>query len=353
VQSGDNTPNGTEAGAIQAILPDPMLGANTYFCGSTNGGIWITNNGGTTWSPLTDKQASLSIGSLALDPTDTTGKTVIAGVGITSNGAWDNFNTPFQGRGGQQTGLLYTTNGGASWSALGGATLAGQSVIGAAARGNTILAATFEEQATGTTQTGGGALYGLYRSIDGGANFSLVPVGAGLGTGAVTSLVADPTNPSRFYAAVTSVANLNQTSVYVSNDTGGTWAPLFTAANSNGTINGTDQTVLTLAAGPGGSVAVAVEDVTNSTFSGLFLSQNGGTTWNQLTAAPNVTPGGQVPVNLHIAIDPSNANIVYLTGDAYQTCGATPPTSNCTVQAFRVTFDPGTISSSAASLTVE
>jgi hypothetical protein len=128
-QSGDASPNGTEAGEVQAIVPDPALGANTYFTGTANGGVWITNNGGATWTPLTDKQASLSVGSLALDPTDKSGKTIIGGIGVTSGGDWDQFNTLVRGRGGQQTGLLYTTYGGASWSALGAAALQGQSVI--------------------------------------------------------------------------------------------------------------------------------------------------------------------------------------------------------------------------------
>src|SRR5579871_6678600 len=44
VQSGDAPPNGTGAGAVQAILPDPVLGANTYFVASPNGGVWVTNN---------------------------------------------------------------------------------------------------------------------------------------------------------------------------------------------------------------------------------------------------------------------------------------------------------------------
>ena len=143
VQSADAAPNGTGAGAVQAILPDPALGANTYFVGSPNGGVWTTSNGGTTWTPLTDKQSSLSIASLGLDPTDPTGKTIIAGIGITDNGEYSQFNLKL-GEGGAQTGLLYTTNGGATWSNLGGTTLAGQSVIGVEARGNTILAATFE-----------------------------------------------------------------------------------------------------------------------------------------------------------------------------------------------------------------
>ena len=54
---------------------------------------------------------------------------------------------------GSRTGLLYTTDGGASWSALGNTALAGQSVIGVAALGSTILAATFEVLGTLLTAT--------------------------------------------------------------------------------------------------------------------------------------------------------------------------------------------------------
>jgi hypothetical protein len=351
-QSADAAPNGTEAGAIQAILPDPALGASTIFAASPNGGIFVTTNNGATWKPLTDNQASLSIASLGLDPTDPTGKTIIAGVGVTDNGEYSQFNQgAFAGRGAAQTGILYTTNGGASWSALGTTTLAGQSVIGVEARGSTILAATFEVQdATGPT-----ASYGLYRSTNGGTTFALVSGSNGLPAGAVTSLVADPSDQSRFYAAVKTSGNNAATAVYVSNDMGATWSPIFTSANSNGQITSGRQTSITLAAGPNGSVAVAISNLSTATpkLSGVFLSGNEGGTWNQLTAAPNVVAGGQTPVNLHIAIDPTNANIVYLTGDAHETCGGSSATSVCSVQAFRLNYNPSNNSSTATSLTSE
>src|SRR3977135_4478781 len=92
VQSGDAGSTGTVTGAVQAILLDPALGPNTMFLASPNGGIWRTSNSGASWTPLTDKQASLSIASLGLDPTDTSGNTLIAGVGLTSNCVWDSFN---------------------------------------------------------------------------------------------------------------------------------------------------------------------------------------------------------------------------------------------------------------------
>jgi hypothetical protein len=189
VQSADAPPNGTVSGAVQSILLDPALGPQTMFIGGVNGGIWRTTNGGATWTPLTDNQGSLSIASLALDPSDPTGKTLIAGVGITSNGGWNSFSV--EGRGGARTGLLYSRDGGNTWSAMGGGPyLTGQSVIGVAAVGSTILAATFEEQATAQTTTSTGASYGLYRSTNGGQSFNLVQPGQGLPAGPVTALVA-------------------------------------------------------------------------------------------------------------------------------------------------------------------
>src|SRR3974390_152842 len=131
VQAGDPAKGGTVAGAVQAILLDPALGANTIFLGSPNGGVWRSTDGGTTWKALTDNQASLSIASLALDPNDTSGKTLIAGIGLTSNGFWNLQNVGFElGRGGPRIGLLYSTDGGDHWAAMGGASLTGQSVIG-------------------------------------------------------------------------------------------------------------------------------------------------------------------------------------------------------------------------------
>ena len=154
------------AGAIQALLPDPGTGREYTVRRSPNGGIWVTNNFGTTWTPLTDNQGSLSIASLGLDPTDPSGKTIIAAsVSPTTANTANSTSGPYQGRGGAQTGLLYTTNGGATWSTLGTTSaFAGESVIGVVARGNTLLAATYGVQnATGPTAT-----YGLFRSTDDG-----------------------------------------------------------------------------------------------------------------------------------------------------------------------------------------
>jgi hypothetical protein len=340
VQSGDDPPKGTVSGAVEAMLLDPALGPNTMFIGSVNGGIWKTTNGGATWTPLTDKQASLSIASLALDSTDPSGKTLVAGVGITSNGNWDNFNNGnFVGRGGQQTGLLYSTNGGNTWTPMGTAQLKGQSVISAAAMGQTILAATFEEQEPNIKTTAGGTSYGLYRSLNGGTSFSLASgaAGTGLPSGPVTALVADPRNSGScgalnscsFYAAVTSPTNPQATSIFISKDSGATWSAVFTSATavsggSNIIGSATTQLVPKLAAGPNGSVAIAIANTSNDALQAIYLSQNSGASWSAL-AAPNVNPGGQGIVNLAVAIDPKNTSIVYVAGDAMRNQPHTVP----------------------------
>jgi hypothetical protein len=130
VQSGDAPPNGSVAGAVGPVVADP-LDANTLFVGTPAGGIWKTTNGGTTWTPLTDKQATLSISSLAFDPTDATRNTLIAGTGLTANGTVCSAGPCFStGSGGLRNGLLYTQDGGNTWTSLGAATLANQSVVG-------------------------------------------------------------------------------------------------------------------------------------------------------------------------------------------------------------------------------
>ena len=111
VQSRDAPPNGTISGAIASILANPT-NAKSLLIGSTNGGIWSTQNGGTTWKPLTDTLPSLSIASLAYD--STASNVVFAGIGITDNGGVGG--TDVVNRGGARTGVLQSTDGGTSWA---------------------------------------------------------------------------------------------------------------------------------------------------------------------------------------------------------------------------------------------
>src|SRR5258708_2898070 len=316
-QTKADRPDGSTAGAIQAVAADPSR-PGTIYVGAANGGMWKATNGGTSWTPLIAQKASLSIASLAFDPTDPTHPPLMAGTGLTSNGGFaasSRFGTP-ENFGGLQNGLLYSRDGGTTWTRLGETTLSGQSVVDVAARGSTILAATFEPRVL-MKLTGG-----LYRSSNSGGTFTEVSgaPGSGLPAGPVSSLVSDPSNRNVFYAAVTanSINNLGQASVYVSRNAGATWQRVFTGASSGGLIPSAaaqmHQTFIRIGAGPNQTVGVGLGDVRDGRLIGLFYSSNAGANWRRLIT-PKVNPGGQAAVNLALAIDPNNSNLVYVMGD--------------------------------------
>ena len=337
VQSADAPPNGNVAGAVGPVVADPG-DVNTLYVGTPAGGIWKTINGGTTWTPLTDKQASLSIASLSLDPTDPTRRTLIAGTGLTANGTVCVTGACFfTGSGGLQNGLLFSQDGGNTWTSLGEATLANQSVVGVSARGSVMVAGTFEISGLGGDKNAGA----LFRSTNGGASFTQISGvgGTGLTNGPVSSIVGDPNNPNRLYAAVTApnAASNATTAIFVSNDTGATWTQVFGQGQSAGTIQAANQTAIKIATGPGGAIAAGVVNLATGRVTGLFWSGNSGATWTQLPT-PNLNPGGQAPVNFAIAIDPNNTNLVYVSGDRIT---ANP----FTVSAFRINANTLAVSS--------
>ena len=350
--SGDQPPsgpglprNGSTAGAINAVGADPS-DPNTIYVGAVNGGVWVTHNGGMSWTPLTDQLTSLSISSLALDPADPTHKTWIAGTGLLSAGSLGtgppssfNSGTPsfFINSGGLRTGLLMSTDGGNTWAApSGNATVAGVTIVNVEARGPLILAAGFEPLATARSNDPIAAQNGaLYRSTDGGQTFT---VGApGLPPGPVSSLVGDPSNPAKFYAAVTSTTIPTATSLYVSLDSGASWSPVFTSATpvagGNVIASATGQVFARASAGPQGSVAMTTIDVSTGKINALYLSLNSGQTWTRLALPSDLNMNEQAANNAHVAIDPSNPAIVYITGD---TIGA----PSFTASAYRVQLRP-------------
>ena len=288
VQSADgpNGQTGTVTGAIQAVLPDPV-NPNVIYIGATNGGVWSTQDGGKTWTPLTDKQGSLSVGALAFDPTDPSRQKLYAAMATTSSGSI--------GAVAPLPGILFSRDGGMNWGVIAGSTtsgvsLNGKSIIAVAALGNTILAAASD------------ASGGLFRSNDGGATFTNITPG---GSAPVTSLASDPTRSNQLYTAV------SERGIFVSDNTGGSWTPTLTL--------GATQSAK-LATGPGGSVMVAIYQTSGgvTSLASIQLSQDFGMTWNKITNAQSIIAGlNKVTTfdHLAIAIDKNNQNVLYVAGD--------------------------------------
>ena len=54
---------------VSAVIGEPG-DANVYYIGGASGGVFKSEDGGVSWRPIFDGQASMSIGALALAPSD-------------------------------------------------------------------------------------------------------------------------------------------------------------------------------------------------------------------------------------------------------------------------------------------
>ena len=100
-------------GQVTAIAINPN-NPNIIYIGTAWGGVWLTRDGGSTWTPTFDRAPSLGVGdpgALAIDPVNTN----IVYVGTTSREG-----SQFSGEATQPpAGLFKSTDSGASWIRLG------------------------------------------------------------------------------------------------------------------------------------------------------------------------------------------------------------------------------------------
>jgi len=67
-------------GRVTAIAADPTT-PGRLFVGAPNGGIWMSNDGGTTFSPISDALPTQAIGAITLDAVNTTPPTIYVATG--------------------------------------------------------------------------------------------------------------------------------------------------------------------------------------------------------------------------------------------------------------------------------
>ncbi len=105
---------GTEDNGLVTTIAVNPNNQNVVYVGTAQGGVWRSTDGGDHWTPIFDRQQSLGIGEpggIAIDPNDTT----VIYVGTSSRVGSAEPNTIGQPR----AGLFKSTDGGASWTALG------------------------------------------------------------------------------------------------------------------------------------------------------------------------------------------------------------------------------------------
>jgi photosystem II stability/assembly factor-like uncharacterized protein len=183
------------SGRVRSIA---VQSSSIIYIGAASGGVWKTTNGGTSWTPLTDDQPSLAMGSVAIDPSNSA--VIYAGTG------------EYRGSGGYGAGLLKSADSGNNWTHIPGPWDTLQ--FGGLIQKVVVITGPVASNPNDDTVliAGNG---GLFRSTQGGSDFiaSSTPV---LG-GDISDVVVDPTNSNILYAARHSVG------VYRSTDRGQTW----------------------------------------------------------------------------------------------------------------------------------
>jgi hypothetical protein len=286
------------AGAINAVVPHPT-NPDILWIGAVNGGVWKTTTATQAsphWVPLTDHQASLSIGALALDPTIAAANVLVAGIGGGSS----------FGVNGPATGLLRTADGGGTWTSLGKADLGGETITGVAPRGDVIVVA---------------SRTGLWRSHDGGSNFNQLGPGNTAGGSdrvllkiPVTDLVGDPVNNVLLYAAMPGIVG----GVFLSEDTGHLWRDV-SIGGTFGQPGGTDFVSgakrVSLSVHDDGRHEVVYAGVLDADQAKAFVfrSADRGASWTRMDNA-DILNGDDIRF-MSMQADPTSPTIVYIGGD--------------------------------------
>ena len=190
---------------------------STWYVAVGSGGVWKTENSGTTWQPLFDKQTSYSIGDVTIDPSNS--NTIWVGTGENVGGRHVGFGD----------GVYRSRDGGGTWEEMGLKESEHISKIIIHPEDSNVIWVASQ----GPLWSSGGER-GLFKSIDGGETWTNV-LSAGEWTG-VTDIVMDPRDPDRLYAATwqhhrTVAAYMGggpESGIHVSEDGGETWERLKT-----------------------------------------------------------------------------------------------------------------------------
>ncbi len=346
-------PNGvgtnSASGRVTAIVVDPNNPNNVYL-GTAQGGVWRSSNGGVTWEAIFDTAQSLAIGALALAPDFTTlyvGTGEFNGCGDCFFGAGlyridtvnttpslvgpinpseqiGNFNYPvFNGRG--ITKIVVDPNNPATIFVSTGRGIGGSgaNTLGIVVGGASSLATRGLWRSNNANLDPSSVTFQkLVVTID---NSPDLPQTGNVDT---TDIVMEPGNPSNLLVAVIGVAPTTGGIYRTTNATAGT--PTFTqvlptapGVRTNLAINKV-ASVVTAYAATSETPNVTPSCITLNT--GAVRKQvdpfNFSTAWATQLAGGGGFCGGQCFYNITIAVNPNDANEVYLGGNTGSGCSS-------------------------------
>ncbi len=234
----------------------------TYYVAAASGGVWKTENWGTTYEPIFDRQGSYSIGCITIDPNNP--HTIWVGTGENNNQrsvaygdgvyksmdggkSWKNVGLknsehigmikvhpnnsnkifvaaygPLWSAGGDR-GLYKTEDGGESWEkVLEVSEHTGFNEIHFDPRNPQIIYATAHQRRRHVfTYISGGPESAIYKSTDGGKTFNKLENGLPKGDVGRIALAIEPQNPDIIYSMIEATPKTQ--GIYVSKDRGASW----------------------------------------------------------------------------------------------------------------------------------
>ncbi|HEX3432274.1 MAG TPA: hypothetical protein VHT03_15475 [Rhizomicrobium sp.] len=255
-------------------------GKVTLFVGAASGGVWKSQDGGTTFKPVFDREPVQSIGAIALDATNP--KVVWVGTGE----SWTRNSVSIG------DGIYKSTDGGETWTNMGLPNSERITRIVVDPRdGNTVYACVPGKLWSDSADRG------LYKTADGGRSWSLVLRGANLSTGC-SSLTLNPKNPDELLVGLWDFRRKGWTfrsggdgpdapsasGLFHSTDGGRNWTPM--TANTNRGLPTTPWGRVEVVYAPSNPARVYafIENVRSA----LYVSDDGGTTWAERDRSRNM-----------------------------------------------------------------
>ena len=292
------------SGRVSALagLKDPS-GKITLIVGSASGGVWKSEDGGTRYKPVFDEQPVQSIGAVALDPKNP--KNVWVGTGE----SWTRNSVSIG------DGMYKSTDSGDTWTHVGlkESERISQIVVDPT-NGDIVYAAVPGKLWSDSDERG------LYKTTDGGKTWNKVLKGPNPSTGC-SAVAMDPSNPNVIFAGLWDFRRQGWTfrsggngpeaesgsGLFRSADGGSTWTEL-TPENSQG-----------FPKKPYGRIAVAIAPsnakrvyaFVEGTDSALFVSDDGGATWDKRDKSTWMV--WRPFYFAHLVVDPKNPDRVFKT----------------------------------------
>ncbi len=275
--------------SIDAVYTNPDI----IYLGTASGGVWKTENSGTTWKPIFDEQSIINIGSLAIQQSNPS----VLWVGTGEGNPRNSLNIG--------DGIFKSLDAGVTWKRMGlEKTKNIHRIVIDPNDPNTVYAGAIGNPYANHAERG------VFKTVDGGATWNRILYNND-STGC-SDLVMDPSNPNKLFASMwehrRTPYSFNSggpgSGLYVTYDAGKTWKKI---AKEDGFPEGNLGRIgIAIARSMPSRVYAKVEATKN----GFYTSDDGGMKWELINSDPAQVTNRPFYYQ-EIYVDPQNENRIY------------------------------------------